>query len=259
MQTCLLYPASCILTLVIILFTDFGLEDPYIGQMQAVLHRDAPGVPQVNLFAKAPNFDPHAGAYLLAAYADEFPVDTVFLAVVDPGVGGDRRPCVVRADGRWFIGPDNGLFNVVAMRAQALEWWDIDWHPARLSASFHGRDLFAPVAARIATGAAVPGVAVAPEERIQPGWPPELAQVIYIDHYGNAMTGIRAASLEGDVELEVGVHRLRRAETFSAVAAGEAFWYENANGLVEIAVNQGHAATRLGLSLGDRVHFSGRL
>lgn len=251
--------ASCILLPVIVLFTDFGLEDPYIGQMQAVLCRDAPGVAQINLFASAPNFDPHAGAYLLAAYCDEFPSGTVFLSIVDPGVGGERRPCVVRADGRWFVGPDNGLLNVIAMRADALQWWDIDWRPARLSASFHGRDLFAPVAARIARGEDVPGVAVDPAERILPGWPPELAQVIYIDHYGNAMTGIRAASLEGDEELEVGVHRLRRAETFSAVATGEAFWYENANGLVEIAVNQGHAATRLGLSLGDRVHFSGRL
>lgn len=243
----------------IVLFTDFGLEDPYIGQMQAVLHRGAPGVPQVNLFAHAPNFDPHAGAYLLAAYCEEFPVGTVFLSIVDPGVGGVRRPCVVRADGRWFVGPDNGLFNVIAMRAQALKWWDIDWRPPRLSASFHGRDLFAPVAACIARGDAVPGLVVDPAERILPGWPPELAQVIYIDHYGNAMTGIRAASLEGDVELEVGVHRLRRAGTFSEVPPGEAFWYENANGLVEIAVNQGHAATRLGLSLGERVHFSGRL
>lgn len=253
--------ALCLLYLqrVIVLFTDFGLEDPYIGQMQAVLHRDAPGVPQLNLFARAPNFDPHASAYLLAAYCGEFPDGTVFLAVVDPGVGGGRRPCVVQADGRWFVGPDNGLFNVIAMRAQALDWWDIDWRPPRLSASFHGRDLFAPVAARIARGDAVPGVVADPGERILPGWPPDLAQVIYIDHYGNAMTGIRAASLAGDVELEVGVHRLRRAETFSAVAAGAAFWYENANGLVEIAVNQGHAATRLGLSLGDRVHFTGRL
>ena len=243
----------------IILFTDFGLEDPYLGQMQAVLWRDAPAVAQINLFANAPNFDPHAGAYLLAAYCDEFPPGTVFLSIVDPGVGGERRPCVVRADGRWFVGPDNGLFNVIAMRSQALEWWDIDWRPARLSASFHGRDLFAPVAARIARGEDVPGVTVDPAERILPGWPPELAQVVYIDHYGNAMTGIRAASLQGEVELEVGKHRLRRAETFSSVAAGEAFWYENANGLVEIAVNQGHAATRLGLSLGERVHFSGRL
>lgn len=243
----------------IVLFTDFGLEGPYIGQMQAVLYREAPGVPNLNLFADAPNFDPHASAYLLAAYCEEFPQDTVFLTVVDPGVGGERRPCVVKADGRWFVGPDNGLFNVVAMRSEEVSWWDISWRPPRLSPSFHGRDLFAPVAAMIARGEPVPGEEVDPAARIIEGWPPELAQIVYIDHYGNAMTGIRAASLQGDVELEVGRHRLRRAETFSTVDPGETFWYENANGLVEISVNRGYAADKLGLTLGERVHFYGRL
>ena len=244
---------------VILLFTDFGLEGPYIGQMQGVLLREAPSVPVINLFADAPSFDPHAAAYLLAAYAPEFPGDSVFLCVVDPGVGGRRRPCVVEADGRRFVGPDNGLFNVVASRAEQVRWWDISWRPVRLSASFHGRDLFAPVAARIARGDSVPGEAVDPADRIEPGWPPELAQIIYIDHYGNAITGIRAASVSGRPTLVVGRHRLRWARTFSDVAEGEGFWYENANGLVEISVNRGHAARVLGLSIGDRVHFSGAL
>ena len=154
----------------IVLFTDFGLEGPYIGQMQAVLCRETPRIPVVNLCADVPCHEPRAAAYLLAAYAVEFPEGSVFLGVVDPGVGGERAAVVVRADGRWYVGPDNGLFNVVAMRAGAVEWWDITWRPARLSASFHGRDLFAPVAARIARGEPPPGDPCAVAERIDGGW-----------------------------------------------------------------------------------------
>ena len=100
----------------IVLFTDFGLSGPYVGQMKAVLHREAPGVAVVDLFADAPAFDPRRSAYLLAAYATEFPPPTVVLAVVDPGVGGERRPVVVEADGRRFVGSDNGLFELVWRR-----------------------------------------------------------------------------------------------------------------------------------------------
>jgi len=136
----------------IVLFTDFGLDGPYVGQMKAVLHRDAPGVPVIDLFADAPAFDAKRSAYLLAAYAEEFPAPTVFLAVVDPGVGGARRPLMVEADGRRYVGPDNGLFEIVWRRARRRRGGAITWRPERLSASFHGRDLFAPVAARLAVG-----------------------------------------------------------------------------------------------------------
>ncbi|MFQ5765703.1 MAG: SAM-dependent chlorinase/fluorinase, partial [Rhodospirillales bacterium] len=135
----------------IVLFTDFGLDGPYLGQVKAVLYRDAPGIPIVDLFANAPAHDPKRAAYLLAAYAPAFPAGTVFLAVVDPGVGGARAAGVLDADGRWYVGPENGLFALVQRRVEAPpRWWEIRWRPERLSATFHGRDLFAPVAARIA-------------------------------------------------------------------------------------------------------------
>lgn len=237
----------------IALFTDFGLEGPYIGQMTAILYRDAPGIPVVNLFADAPVHDPRASAYLLAAYRDDFQPDTVFLCVVDPGVGGPRRPVVVRADGQWFVGPDNGLFNVVAMRARTLQWWDVSWRPPRLSATFHGRDLFAPLAARLARGESVPGESCDAAARIDQRWPQDYARVIYFDHFGNAMTGIRAVTADDRRRLVVGGHVLERARTYSEVPAGRGFWYENANGLIEIAVSQGSARERLGLAPGDPV------
>lgn len=235
----------------IVLFTDFGLEGPYVGQMKAVLRQKAPSVDVIDLFADAPAFDVQCAAYLLAAYADEFPPASVFLSVIDPGVGSDRRATLVKANGRFFVGPDNGLFNVVAARADRVSWWDIVWRPARLSASFHGRDLFAPVAAGLAMGEMPPVEEQDPRLRIDPGWPSDLHKVIYLDHYGNAMTGLRAASVARDAVLVLGDFRLHRARTFSDVEVGQAFWYENANGLVEVAVNRGRADRLLGVHVGD--------
>jgi S-adenosylmethionine hydrolase len=237
----------------IVLFTDFGLTGPYSGQMKAVLHEMAPGVPVIDLFADAPVGDPKASAYLLAAYADWFRPGTVFLAVVDPGVGGARPPLIVQADERWYVGPGNGLFELVRRRAARTACWDIAWRPERLSASFHGRDLFAPVAALLARGEAPPGRlrGEPPDRRVD--WPDDLAEIVYVDHFGNAMTGLRAAVLASDAKLAAAGRVLQRARTFSAVPAGTAFWYENANGLVEIAVNQGRADRELGLAIGSPV------
>ena len=230
------------------------MSGPYVGQMKAVLTRLAPSVPIVDLFADAPCCNPRASAYLFAAYVAEFPLDTVFLAVVDPGVGDEqRRACIIRADGRWYVGPDNGLFNVLAKRARSLKWWDIIWRPINISNSFHGRDLFAPVAAKIARGEDPPGDPVPGEERIIASWPDDLAEVVYIDHFGNAMTGLRASCLSPHNLLSISNKTIQYARTFSAVAEGEPFWYENANGLVEIAVNKGRAANVFGLDIGTPI------
>lgn len=237
----------------IVLFTDFGLDGPYTGQMKAVLLRDAPGVPIVDLFADAPFANPKAGAYLLAAHAAWFPPGTAFLGVVDPGVGRERAAIAVEADARWYVGPDNGLFELVMRRAAAVRSWEITWQPAALSASFHGRDLFAPVAAMLARGEAPPGQSRPPEAGRKPEWPDDLAHIVYIDHYGNAMTGLRAASVPQMARFAVAGKVLGRARTFSDVPPGTAFWYENSNALVEIAVNSGRADTALGLRVGSEV------
>jgi S-adenosylmethionine hydrolase len=255
----------------IALFTDFGLEGPYIGQMKAVLHRLAPAVPVIDLFADLPPFDAQAAAYLLAAYAPGLPTGAVFLCVVDPGVGGPRRPAVLEADGHLYVGPDNGMFEIVARRARVARWWEIMWRPERLSASFHGRDLFAPVAARLARGERLPEAEsdiAADEDGELPigrpreldelrrrGWPDDLARIVYIDRFGNAMTGLRADRLGRGAVLGVAGQRLRHATTFGDVAPGTALWYANSNGLVEIAVNQGRAETALGVAVGTPVEI----
>lgn len=236
----------------IVLFTDFGITGPYIGQMRAVLEREAPGVPVIELFSDAPGFNPVASSYLLAAYVDEFPAGTVFLGVVDPGVGTkQRKPMIFKADGRWFVGPGNGLFDVALSRSREVNSWEITWRPEKLSNSFHGRDLFAPVAAHLARGDLPEGERVDnPEIVLGPGdWP----CIIYIDHFGNAMTGLRAGHVETEMKIIVGEHVLEHADTFADVPVGQAFWYENANGLVELAVNQGRASEVMAIQLGDKV------
>ncbi|HWB52270.1 MAG TPA: SAM-dependent chlorinase/fluorinase [Stellaceae bacterium] len=238
----------------IVLFTDFGLAGPYTGQVTAVLHRDAPGVPIVPLFADAPSARPQPSAYLLAAYGTWFPAGTVLLCVVDPGVGSARRAVVAEAEGRIYVGPDNGLFDIAMRRAAGSRLWEIVWRPGSLSPSFHGRDLFAPVAARIARGEPIAALAQPADGRqFTRGWPDDLAEIVYIDHYGNAMTGLRGALLPPAARLHAGGRQLDRAATFSAVKEGEAFWYINANGLAEIAVNGGRAAETLGLAVGQPV------
>lgn len=196
----------------------------------------------------APDFGIEPAAHLLAALSEEFPSDAIFLAVVDPGVGGRRDAIVVQADGRRFVGPDNGLFSLVWNRARRRRCFRIAWRPQRLTSSFHGRDLFAPVAAALATRVprawfvrkAAPDVLLRDEE---------LARIIYVDHYGNAVTGLRR--FKKSWRLRAGGKTLQYARTFEA--ARGPFWYENSMGLVEIAAPRRNAAELLGLRVGSRI------
>ena len=234
----------------IVLVTDFGSGDPYVGQVHAAI-RSRVDTPVIDLLHHMPSFDVRAGAYLLDALQQRFPAGTVFVGVVDPGVGGARAPVMVEADGKWYVGPDNGLFNVVHDRARSVESFRVDWRPERLSASFHGRDLFAPVAAQLSAGSKPD---CSPWSLLEtPGWPDELAEIIYIDHYGNAMTGIRADAVGGHATVRVKDRRLDPGTTFAAARAGQPFWYRNSLDLVEIAVKEHSAAALLDLKIGDPV------
>ena len=235
----------------IALFDDFGTDGPYVGQVKAAIERERPGTVVIDLQHDAPAFDPRASAYLLAAVAKQMPPETVFLAVVDPGVGTERKAAAVRADGRWFVGPDNGLFGVVARRSEAVEWWEITWRPDRLSSTFHGRDLFAPVAACLASGERPIGLQASAPDRVHQDCTDSLDEIIYIDHYGNAMTGRFGDAVETQDRLYVGPVAVTSAGTFGDHPLGEPFWYVNSTGLVEIAANKDSAARLLGLGIGD--------
>ncbi len=237
----------------IVLITDFGARDPYAGQVKARIHALAPAQQVVDLLHEVPDFNAHAAAHLVAAFAPGFPPGTVFMCVVDPGVGTERDGVVLSAGGHWFVGPDNGLLSVVAARNRDSRVWRIDWQPEHASATFHGRDIFAVIAALIAKGEfpgdkleAKPGLHV----EFDAG---DLARVIYIDHYGNAWTGLRAASVPPSTRIVARGAEFQNADTFGAVGKGEGFWFGNSVGLLELAVNRGSAADKLGLKVGDSI------
>lgn len=233
----------------ILLFTDFGPSGPYTGQMQAVLARLTPTTTVLPLLSDAPTADPVSSAYLLAALCKGFPAGTIFLSVIDPGVGSTRKPVVLSADGQYFVGPDNGLFNTVAVMAENPVWREIIWRPEHCSNSFHGRDLFAPVAAALAENRAECMLSDYDQGSLI-NWPRDIKKIIYIDHYGNAMTGLRYDFRYQGQLLKAGNKMISQASTFSDVEHGEAFWYDNSCGLIEVAVNKGRADTGLGLQIG---------
>lgn len=243
----------------IAIFTDFGMSGPYLGQMKAVVHTHAPGVDVVDLFPDIPVCNVRASAFLLPAYTQLLPTDTVCLCVVDPGVGTDRKALAVRIDDRWYVGPDNGLFSMLIRRAGKVDAFEIRWRPEILSDSFHGRDLFAPVAARLAKDDVAGLEQIDVVELAMPPWPDELPEVVYVDHYGNCVTGLRARTLSRATVLEVEGRHCAYCRVFAEADAGVLFWYENSNGLVEVALNKGDAAAESGMRIGSPVRIVGQM
>ena len=236
----------------ILLFTDFGNSGPYQAQMSARLRLAGYDGDIFPLFSDAPVFNPQAAGCLLAAYKDDFPKGSLFLSVVDPGVGSERRPLALQASGRWFVGPDNGLFEKLILEDLNAEAFEIVWRPEMLSASFHGRDLFAPVAADILAGCASDKLRkIERSEILTATSRMDLEEVVYIDHYGNAMTGIRGSDAYRGIRLKG--QDMTFSRTFSDVPVGEPLAYIDANGLVEIAVNQGRADQYFDLQIGTSV------
>lgn len=232
--------------------TDFG-DGFYVGQMRARLGALLPAVPVIDLVHDLPAFRPDLAAYLLPALVRDMPDGTLYLCVVDPGVGGERAALVVQADGAWFIGLDNGLLALLVRRAKTARVWRIGWQPTVMSSSFHGRDWFVPAAARLCLGQDLEMIRLNPDALVGADWPKELSAILYIDRFGNLISGLEASGRDRQSWLQVGADRLPYARTFCGVAPGTPFWYENAFGLVEIAVNQGRADQMLGLTIGDPI------
>ena len=236
----------------IALVTDFG-AGVYPGQVKGRLSGLIPAMPVIDVAHDLPPFRPDLAAYLLPALVRDMPGGTLYLCVVDPGVGGDRAGLVVESGGDWFVGPDNGLLSRVLARAARPSVFRIDWRPVAASATFQGRDWFAEVAARLSMGD-IGGIAeVNSDETVGHDWAQDLPAVVYADAYGNLMCGLRGARVARSAQLVVGGRTIAWARTFCEVQPGEAFWYENALGLVELAVNRGRADRALGLSPGDPV------
>ena len=265
---------------VVSFLTDYGLRDGFVGVCHGVIARGCPDVRVIDLTHDIPAQDVHSGALVLAASIEYLPDGAVHLAVVDPGVGTARRAvAVVAQSGARFVGPDNGLLEpAVSACGGAAEAVDIgrsSFALAGLSATFHGRDLFAPVAAALAAGRGLSevGSAVEPSslvalERTRASRDNGIlvAHVQYIDQFGNLQLDADAGDIAwvtaaGPVEVSstawdrpaLDIHH---GMTFADVATGELVLYEDAHRRPAIAVNRGSAAERLGLGVGDELRIA---
>jgi S-adenosylmethionine hydrolase len=241
---------------IITLLTDFGTADGYVGEMKGVLLSQAPGAVIVDITHEVPAHDVEIGRLTIARYWRRFPSGTVHVAVVDPGVGSSRAALAVASDGQFLVGPDNGLLSPALLAGDARV---VSLHvPAGASATFHGRDLFAPAAAQLAMGIDVDALGPAvsdPEIRRTPEPRRSLTgaldgEVIAIDRFGNAVTnlmGSRAA------HVEIGGRSIPVHRTYADLEAGTVGAVVGSTGFIEIVVREGRAAELLGLSRGARV------
>lgn len=257
----------------ITLTTDFGLDDWFVGTMKGVIHGVASRSPILDITHGVPRGDVRAGAFALAAAYHFFPRGTIHVAVVDPGVGGQRAAIAVRTVNYLFVGPDNGVLSWALARERAKEIRRLEnerFFLKPLSQTFHGRDVFAPVAAHLARGLSLRRLGPLRKDWVRLEWPvpstgdDELrGEVIYIDRFGNAITTIAREHLErwpGD-QWRVSVPgrpRLPVVDCYAAVAPGHSAGIIGSSGLLEIAVNGGSAAETLDLKVGDAVKVRAR-
>ena len=247
----------------VVLLTDFGLQDHYVGVLHSVLHEIAAEAERIDLGHQVPAGDIWGACFRLRCAWQHLPENAVVLAVVDPGVGGERRAVAVRVGDRWIVAPDNGLAMAAGPVASVvvLEWRRMGL--AEPSATFHGRDLFAPAAARLARGDDPEDLGrPLPPESLVPCPLPEPARsgtglegvVLHVDHFGNVVTNIPAAAVAPDVGLHFGAgEHAPRVRTYGDAPPGEVVVLEGSSGLLELAVNGGSAAERTGLERGDRI------
>jgi hypothetical protein len=247
---------------VIALLTDFGLADNFVGVMKGVI---ACHCPEANVIDLAHGVPPqsvmHAALVLLASYR-YFPDGTIFAVVVDPGVGSERKILAVRADAYTFLGPDNGVLSPVVRENKGAKFYEITYRLKELSDTFHGRDIFAPVAGMLAAGKAlkdlarkIPAIAEYEIPVSRAVGPNKIAgEVVYIDTFGNAMTNIRRSAVRGNAKIRVVKTVINGvSKSYAEKEAGQPLAIFNSFDMLEIAVNRGSAARELGLKVGDEV------
>lgn len=247
------------------LLTDFGAADPYVSAMKGVILSLAPETRFVDISHEIAGCDILGGALALADAAPLFPPGTIHLAVVDPGVGGKRAPLLVASSGHYYIGPDNGLLSLAAVVPRTVRrLTNESFFRLPLSDTFHGRDLFAPVAGHLADGTAVEEFGSAVEAMVELELPVPVSsdgavrgQVLTVDRFGNLMTNISAARLPGPAEncrVGLGQQRIDGISTsYAGAGPGRLVALISSRGTLEIAVAQGSAAACTGAERGTPV------
>jgi len=242
---------------VVTLLTDFGLSDSYVAEVKAVLVSAVPGVQVVDISHDIQSGNIQAAQYLLGRCWKGFPRGTVHLVIVDPGVGTGRRAIAVESEGHRFVGPDTGVLTPVLEGASVVELRV----PAEASATFHGRDVFAPAAAKLATGTPLAQLGSVVSDAVRRPFPAPrresrgvVGTVIYVDRFGTLISNIPGSWASGAMVVrvkEITVGPLRR--TFGDVNTAELVAFVGSGGTIEIAVRDSSAAARLGAVVGTEV------
>lgn len=258
---------------IITLTTDFGTADYYTGAMKGVILRIQPSAQIVDISHNIQPFEISDGAFTVAQACPYYPKKTIHVVVVDPGVGTDRRPILAQIDGQYYIAPDNGVLSMIfagaERKALVRHLTNSRYFLKPVSRTFHGRDVFAPVAAQLASG--IPPARFGPrikdylrlnfERPTRVGKLAWTGRILKVDRFGNLITNLHVHEMAGvntrPFELKVGAQVIERlALTFTECAAGELFVVVGSSGYLEVATNQGSAASLLGSGAGAPVELT---
>ncbi|MBP0011105.1 MAG: SAM-dependent chlorinase/fluorinase [Roseofilum sp. Belize Diploria] len=254
---------------ILTLLTDFGLQDPYVGVMKGAIAQINPQIAAIDLTHDLPRQNLVAARFALMNAYPYFPDDTVHVAVVDPGVGGDRRAIALELAQGFLVGPDNGIFSGILSQYPLIKAVELTndnyWRSPNPSTTFHGRDIFAPVGAHLANGVPIEqlGEAIDPHTLVNLSLPSYTQEKPYIrgaiqsiDHFGNLITNIPGEAVN-DVPWSVILNEeiIIGAQTYSDLPIGQAIALIGSHGWVEIAVNCGNAEKELRLTWGDPVQL----
>jgi len=254
----------------IALLTDFGLTDTYVGIMKGVISGIAPEASVIDLTHDIRPQDVRHGAYALKIAAPYFPAETIFVVVVDPGVGSDRQPIAVRANNQIFIAPNNGVLSHILHDYGADSIVLLENEPYRLtaiSATFHGRDIFSPAAAHLAAGVQFEDLGrkltnemltvFAPQKNVPHGADAWRGEILHIDHFGNLISSLtenEIRSKNANWHFSIGRCAVEKlSKTYADVAEGEFVAYIGSDGFLEIGLRNGSAAKKLSAHVGDEV------
>jgi S-adenosylmethionine hydrolase len=257
---------------IITLLTDYGIKDSYVAEVKGNILKINPDVTIIDISHDVGNYDIASGAFHMARAAPYFPENTIHVGVVDPGVGSVRKPIIIKTKNMWFVGPDNGLLAPVVERLGLEQVWEITNNkllPSKVSEVFDGRDVFGPTGALLSKGISPDEIGTRIDEIITiPYYQPVIkgdvihGNVIHIDGFGNAVTSITyetlatlGASNSKSFKLTIDdkVYNLPYVRRFSAVEEGELLLVVAGGGYLEISVNQGSAAKRVGLRKGAKI------
>lgn len=244
------------------LITDFGLKDSYVAEIKIGLISVNRHISIIDISHEIDAGNISDASYLLGRIVNKFPKDSIFLSIIDPGVGTARQAVMVRNNGYFFIGPDNGVFSSALCWEQDIEVRILsnDDVESEVSATFHGRDIFAPVTAKIASG--IPFNSIGKKGFLTNTFRPENpaitdfgleGEIVYIDKFGNISTNLIGTS-KGFICLKPD-YKLTYYENYKSAPSGELFWLIGSDGFIEIALNRGNAGKKLNARVGDLVYF----